>query len=172
MSATHKIPRVSLPGIDEEDKDAAGRSAFVCYPLRGDSLSFYSKQYDRLFGLGKGWLEIPPDEAAAYMGGRLGIEPAREGDQNAYVSRRARRIAERIFPLPGRGKGPLHHYFSELFDWNEPPLFKNFLRIDVDASELRIRCFAATGCLEHETNPPMEDEVRIPINPARWRARS
>ena len=59
MSATHKIPRVSLPGIDEEDKGTGGRSAFVCYPRRGDSLSFYSKQYDRLFGLGRGWLEIP-----------------------------------------------------------------------------------------------------------------
>jgi hypothetical protein len=46
MSATHKIPRVSLPGIDEEDKDEEGKSGFVCYPRRGDSLSFYSKLYD------------------------------------------------------------------------------------------------------------------------------
>ena len=167
MSATHKIPRISLPGIDEEEKDEEGKSNFVCYPRRGDSLSFYSEQYDRLFGLGKGWLEIPPDEAAAYMGDRLGIEPAREGGQNAYVSRRARRIAERIFPLPGRGKGPLHHYFSELFDWNEPPLFKNFLRIDVRGSEVRILCFAATGCLDHEKNPPVEDEVKISLEPPR-----
>jgi hypothetical protein len=170
MSATHKIPRVSLPGIDEEDEDEEGKSGFVCYPRRGDSLSFYSKLYDRRFGLGKGWLEIPPDEAAAYMGERLGIEPAREGDQNAYVSRRARRIAERIFPLPGRGRGPLHHYFSEFFDWNEPPLFKNFLRVDVRRSELRICCFAATGCLEHERKPPVEDEVRIFLEPPRLRS--
>jgi hypothetical protein len=165
MSATHKIPRVSLPGIDEEDKDDEGTCGFICYPRRGDSLSFYSKLYDRRFGLGKGWLEIPPDEAAAYMGERLGIEPARESDQNAYISRRARRIAGRIFPLPGRGRGPLHHFFSEFFDWNEPPLFKNFLRVDVRGSELRIRCFAATGCLDHEKNPPLEDEVKIPLEP-------
>jgi hypothetical protein len=65
MSATHKIRKVSLPGIDEEDRDEEGKSSFVCYPRRGDSLSFYSKQYDRLFGFGKGWLEIAPDEAAA-----------------------------------------------------------------------------------------------------------
>ena len=167
MSATHKIPRVSLPGIDEEDKDEEGKGGFVCYPRRGDSLSFYSKLYDRRFGFGKGWLEIPPDEAAAYMGERLGIEPAREGDQNAYVSRRARRIAERIFPLPGRGRGLLHHFFSEFFDWNEPPLFKNFLRIDVRGSELTICCFAATGCLDHEKNPPVEDEVKISLEPPR-----
>src|ERR671910_2489061 len=148
MSGTHKISRVSLPGINEEDKDEEGKSGFVCYPRRGDSLSFYSKLYDRLFGFGEGWLEIPPDEAAAYMGERLGIAPAREGDQNAYISRRTRRLAERIFPLPGRGRGPLHHYFSEFFDWNDPPLFKNFLQVDVRAGELNICCFAATGCLE------------------------
>jgi hypothetical protein len=165
MSATHKIRKVSLPGIDEEVKDEEGMSSFVCYPRRGDSLSFYSKLYDRRFGLGKGWLEIPPNEAAAYMGERLGIKPAREKDQNAYVSRRARRLAERIFPLPGRGKGLLHHFFSEFFDWNEPPLFKNFLRIDVREGELTIRCFAATGCLDHEKQPPMEDEVRISLEP-------
>lgn len=116
---------------------------------------------------GKGWLEIPPDEAAAYMGERLGIEPAREGDQNAYISRRARRIAERIFPLPGRGHGLLRHFFSEFFDWNELPLFKNFLRIDVRGSELTICCFAATGCLDHEKNPPVEDEVKISLEPPR-----
>jgi hypothetical protein len=112
-------------------------------------------------------LEIPPDEAAAYMGERLGIKPVREKDQDAYVSRHARRLAERIFPLPGRGRGPLHHYFSEFFDWNEPPLFKNFLRLDVREGDLTICCFAATGCLDHEKNPPVEDKVRIPLDPLR-----
>jgi hypothetical protein len=109
-------------------------------------------------------LEIPPDEAAAYMGERLGIKPVREKDQDSYVSRRARRLAERIFPLPGRGRGPLHHYFSEFFDWNEPPLFKNFLRLDVREGVLTICCFAATGCLDHEKNAPVEDKVRIPLD--------
>ncbi len=155
MSATHRIPKVDLSGVTEDD--------FVCYPRRGDSLSFYSGLYDRRFGLGRGRLEIAPDEAAAYMAGRLGIQPARPGDRGAYVSSRVRRVAERIFPLPGRGKGPLHHLFSEFFDWNEPPLFKNFLRIDASDGELRIRCFAATGCAEHEQDPPLEDEVRIPL---------
>jgi hypothetical protein len=155
MSATHRIPKISLNGVGEDD--------FVCYPRRGDSLSFYSKQYDRRLGFGKGWLEIPPDEASAYMGERLGITPEREGDRKTYVSDRTRRVAEWIFPLPGRGKGPFHHYFSEFFDWNEPPLFKNFLRIDVSKRELRVRCFAATGCREHEENPPVEDEVKIKL---------
>ncbi len=155
MHATHKIPKVELDGVDEDD--------FVCYPRRGDSLSFYSKLYDREFGLGKGWLEIPPDEAAAYMGERLGIAPEREEDRKAYISRRTRRLAKWIFPLPGRGRGFLHYYFSEFFDWNDPPLFKNFLRIDASESELQIRCCAATGCLEHEKNPPVEDEIKIKL---------
>ncbi len=112
-------------------------------------------------------MEIAPDEAAAYMARRLGIAPARAGEENPYVGERARRIAERILPLPGRGRGLLHHFFSEFFDWNEPPLFKNFLRIDVRGSELTICCFAATGCLDHEKNPPVEDEVKISLEPPR-----
>ena len=31
-------------------------------------------------------------------------------------------------------------------------------------TELTIRCFAATGCLDHEKKPPVEDEVRIPLD--------
>lgn len=153
MSATHRIPKVDLPGVGEDD--------FVCYPRRGDSLSFYSKLYDRRLALGKGWLEIAPDEAAKYMGERLGIEPARPGDRRRQVSKRTRRVADWIYPLPGSGRALYHHFFSEFFDWNDPPLFKNFLRIDASESEVRIRCFAATGCAEHEGDPPVEDEMRI-----------
>lgn len=167
MSATHKIPHVSLPGIEETGNEGAPdeerRNPFVCYPRRGDSLSFYSKLYDRLFSRGRGVFELSPDEAAAYMSERLAIPAARTGDRNAYVTKRARRVAEKIFPLPGRGRGPFHHLFSEIFDWNDPPLFKNFLRLDVSENELRIRCFAATGCLEHEKDPPVEDDIRIKL---------
>ena len=157
MSATHRIPKVDLPGVGEDD--------FVCYPRRGDSLSFYSKLYDRRLASGKGWLEIAPDEAAKYMAERLGIEPTRPKDRGRHVSRRTRRVADWIYPLPGSGRALYHHFFSEFFDWNEPPLFKNFLRVDASHSELRIRCFAATGCAEHEGNPPLEDEVRISLEP-------
>jgi hypothetical protein len=27
---------------------------------------------------------------------------------------------------------------------------------------LRLRCFAATGCAEHEADPPVEDDIVIP----------
>ena len=155
MSATHRIPKVDLGGVGEDD--------FVCYPRRGDSLSFYSKLYDRRLSLGRGWLEIAPGEAAKYMAERLGIEPARPEDRGTHVSRRTRRVADWIYPLPGSGRALYHHFFSEFFDWNEPPLFKNFLQIDASKNEIRIRCFAATGCAEHEEEPPVEDELRISL---------
>jgi hypothetical protein len=89
------------------------------------------------------------------------IAPEREENQKAYVSTRTRHTAEWIFSLWGRGRGPLHHYFSEFFDWNDPPLFKNFLRIYAFGSALYIYCFPATGCSEHEENPSVEDEIKI-----------
>lgn len=155
MSATHRIPKVDLDGVGEDD--------FVCYPRRGDSLSFYSGLYDRRFAFGRGWLEIAPGEAAKYMAERLEIEPTRPEDRGTHVSGRTRRVAGWIYPLPGSGRNLYHHFFSEFFDWNEPPLFKNFLRIDASSSEVRIRCFAATGCAEHEGNPPVEDEVKVSL---------
>jgi hypothetical protein len=157
MHATHKIPKIELDGVDESD--------FVCYPRRGDSLSFYSNLYDRRLGFGKGWFRILPDQAAAYMGERLRITPEREGDQKTYVSERTAGLPSGSFRC--RGRGLLHHYFSEFFDWNDPPLFKSFLRLDASRSELRIRCFAARGCLEHEENPPMEDDIRIELGSPR-----
>jgi hypothetical protein len=155
MHATHKIPRVELPGVGEQD--------FRCYPLRGDSLSLYSKLYDRRLGFGRGRLVIPPDQAAAIMAERLGIAPTRSSAETVTVTAQARRAAGIVFPLPGRGRGALHLPFSEFFDWNEPPLFKSFLRLDVEPGELRIRCFGATGCRGQEQSPPVEDEVRIEL---------
>jgi hypothetical protein len=155
MHATHKIPRIDLPGVSEDD--------FRCYPLRGDSLSLYSKLYDRKLGFGFRKLAIPPDEAAVIMAERLGCTPTRSTAGDVTVSARSRRAASVVFPLPGRGRGALHLPFSEFFDWNDPPLFKQFLRVDAGPGELSIRCFAATGCLGQEENPPIEDEVLIAL---------
>jgi Calcineurin-like phosphoesterase len=88
MHETHKIPRVCLPGVDEDN--------FVCYPRRGDSLSLFSKLYDRKLGFGRGYFEIRPDEASILMAERLGIEPERDGDKLSVVPDRARRAAEKI----------------------------------------------------------------------------
>lgn len=44
-----------------------------------------------------------------------------------------------------------------------PPFFKSFLRLDVAPEEVRLRCFAATGNRAQELDPPVEDEVVIPL---------
>lgn len=161
MHETHKIPRVRLPGVDEGD--------FVCYPRRGDSLSLFSKLWDRKLGFGRGYFEIRPDEAGALMGERLGVRPARAGDRRTVVPDRSRRAAEKILPLPGRARGPLHDLLSVFFDWNEAPMFKSFLRVDATENALRLRCHAATGCFEHEEHPPLEDEVVAERSGGAWR---
>lgn len=160
MHETHKIPRVRLPGVDEDD--------FVCYPRRGDSLSLFSKLWDRKLGFGRGYFEIRPDEAAALMGERLGVRPTRVGDRRTIVPERSRRAAEKILPLPGRARGPLHDLFAVFFDWNEAPMFKSFLRVEADKNTLRLRCHAATGCFEHEDHPPLEDEVVAERSGTAW----
>jgi Calcineurin-like phosphoesterase len=155
MHATHQIPRVDVAGVDESD--------FRCYPLRGDSLSFYSQLYDRRLRAG-GRLEISPTQAAAYMSERVGegTSPRLSGTR-VPVERRTKIVAWLLDRLPvGRA---FHKLFSEFSDWDHPPFFKSFLRIDVTASRVRLRCFAATGCLEHEIDPPLEDEVVISLPP-------
>ena len=152
MNATHLIPRVTVGGVDEDD--------FRCYPLRGDSLSFYSLLYDRRLHL-RGLLAISPNQAAAYMAEKYGLVPVRPEARGVHVSRHTRRAARIMRSLPaGRF---FHHWFSEFSDWDHPPFFKSFLRLDVGPEAVRIRCHAATGCREHELDPPVEDEVTIPL---------
>jgi hypothetical protein len=87
------------------------------------------------------------------------IDPTRESDRDVEITKQAWRAARAVLPLPGRGVGLLHDNFSELLDWNDPPppLFKSFLRVDAREGEVTIRCFAATGCSEHQDDPPLED---------------
>jgi len=157
---THSLPRVSLPGVDEAD--------VRLYPLRGDSLSYYAKRYGDWWARRRGRgrraadLALDPDVAAALMAERLGLEPVRPGARTARVDDRARRAAARVFPLSGyRG---LDRFFSEYWDADDPPLFKSFVRVDVADRALRLRCFAATGCGEHEADPPVEDDVVVPLS--------
>jgi hypothetical protein len=44
-----------------------------------------------------------------------------------------------------------------------PPFFKSFLRLDVTPEAVRLRCFGATGRRAQEVDPPVEDEVTIPL---------
>jgi hypothetical protein len=151
MHATHQIEKVDLPGVKEAD--------FRCYPLRGDSLARYSQLYGaRLHA--RRLLRLEPAEASAYLAELMQMQPTRPGPR-PKLSRRARWAGKLIQPLPAtRG---FHKFVSEAFDWNEPPMFKSFLRLDATESELTVRCFGVSGCAETEHNPPVEDEFTIAL---------
>lgn len=167
MNETHKIPNIDQSGLE-----GVSEAAFRCYPLRGDSLSIFSRNYGRLLSFGRigHWLGfgrlllrfwfIPPDQAAAIMAERLGLTPTRATAALVRVTRRARRVAGWLFPLPGQVHGLLQPFYTELLDWNDPPMFKSFLRLEASADEVTITCFVATGCLAQEQEPPIEDAVR------------
>ncbi len=156
MHATHTIPRVDAGGVHEDD--------FKCYPLRGDSLSFYSLLYSRRLRL-RG-LYITPEEGLALMSRQIGNTPPRP-TPGAPIGARVKWAARLLggWPMPFRlpvGR-VFHRYISELSDWDTPPFFKSFLHLSVTGDTLRLRCFAATGCLPQEEEPPLEDEVEIPL---------
>jgi hypothetical protein len=176
MNATHRIANIDRKGLN-----GVGEAEFRCYPLRGDSLSLFSRNYGRLLSLGHlgHWLGfgrlllrfwfIEPDQAAAIIAKRLGLPTTRPSAREVRVSRRARLVAAWISPLWGSVHGLLQPYYSELLDWNDPPMFKNFLRLEASSETVSITCYTATGCLEHESNPPIEDTVRaLPGDDGRW----
>jgi len=90
----------------------------------------------------------------------LDLELTRPEDR-VTLSRRARLAARLIQPAPSQ-RG-FQRFVSEAFDWNDPPMFKSFLRIDASKAEVRIRCFGVSGCRETEHDPPVEDEFTIRI---------
>jgi Calcineurin-like phosphoesterase len=158
MHDTHGIDNIDATEVG----GAVGEADFRCYPLRGDCLSRYSVLYGRKLRLigGERLLSIRPDAAAAIMAKRLGLAPTRASARQVRPSWRERLSAAMLLRLPARGKRGLHLPFSTWLDWNEPPMFKSFLRFDVDDGQLTIRCFAATGCAAQEADPPVEDTLR------------
>ncbi len=77
------------------------------------------------------------------------------------LSRRARIAARLLQPAPA--KHGFHRFASEYFDWNDPPFFKQFLRLDADAERLRVRCFGVSGCARASADPPVEDEFTVHV---------
>lgn len=164
MHATHTIDKTKR--VPEE--------SFKAYPLRGDSLVFYSQLYGRRLrwlGLRK-FFDIAYPEAAAAIAQRIGYEPGRPVPEGVVAGPRVQLIAS-LLGVPG----PIGHLkwprlpvrqayqklFSETSDSDMPPFFKSFLRVDVTPGELRVRCYGATGCRSHELAPPVEDEFRISL---------
>jgi hypothetical protein len=163
MHATHTIPRVNIANVTESD--------FRCYPLRGDSLAFYSRQYGRRLRLRR-FFTLTEAEATAVVAERLGIAPTRPHGEPVRVTRRVRLVAS----LLGAGRRsdrraglrlPVRKIYTQLFSPSSatysPPFFKSFLRLDVTPEAIRLRCFAATGNRAQEVDPPVEDEVTIPL---------
>ena len=147
--ATHQIGRVAVGGVTEAD--------FRCYPLRSDSLARFSQLYDRRLAGGHGRLVLTPAEAATYLSELLEMEPTREA--HVLLSLRAQIAARLLQPAPA--KHGFHRFASEFFDWNDPPFFKQFLRLDADGGRLRVRCFGVSGCKHANEEAPVEDEFTV-----------
>ena len=157
MHQTHTMPNLDTV---EKLQGKVSEADMRCYPLRGDSLARYSQLYGHKFRrVGGRKLVIPEKEARLIVAERIGVTPTRPVAGDVEVSDRSRRAAKVLFKLPARGRGPLHLPFSEWLDWNEPPMFKHFLRFDVAPEEVRIQCFAVSGCGDAETQPPREDHL-------------
>jgi hypothetical protein len=150
MHPTHQIPNIDQTGLF-----GASEGSFRCYPLRGDSLSFYSQLYDKKF---PGSWYLTPSEAAAYLADRLRITPTKPDLPAVSIGPELRRRGSQVFPLPGQLRGPWHMLFAEFFDWNHPPLFKHLLHLKCSNTELSISCMPATGCIGPRPPKP-EDEV-------------
>ncbi|WP_406375919.1 metallophosphoesterase [Streptomyces sp. NBC_00647] len=164
MHATHTIPRVRVAQVAEED--------FRCYPLRGDSLAFYSRLYGRRLRMRR-FFTLTEAEATAVIARRLGIPPTRAQGTPVRVTLRMRLVAG-LLGAGGRPdrtsrlRLPVRKAYTQLFSPGSatysPPFFKCFLRLDVTPSSVHLRCHSATGTLDHEIDPPVEDEVTIPLS--------
>ncbi|MFF7045718.1 metallophosphoesterase family protein [Streptomyces massasporeus] len=163
MHATHTIPRVNVAGVTEQD--------FRCYPLRGDSLAFYSRLYGRRLRLRR-FFTLTEAEATAVIAERLGIKPTRAPGGPTRITRRVRLVAGllgtgRRPDKASRFRLPVRKIYTSLFSPSSatysPPFFKCFLRLDVSPEAVRLRCHAATGNRAQEVAPPVEDEVTIPL---------
>lgn len=164
MHATHTIPRVSVANVTEQD--------FRCYPLRGDSLAFYSGLYGRRLRLRR-FFTLTEAEAMAVIAERLGIPPTRTQGAPVRVTRRVRLVAGLLGAggrpdRTSRFRLPVRKIYTQLFSPGSatysPPFFKCFLRLDVTPEAVRLRCFAATGNRAQEIDPPVEDDVTIPLS--------
>ncbi|MFH0519955.1 metallophosphoesterase family protein [Streptomyces sp. M41] len=164
MHATHTIPRVDVGDVTEKD--------FRCYPLRGDSLAFYSRLYGRRLRMRR-FFTLTEAQAAAVVAERLGIPLTRAQGRTPRITWRIRLVAAllgagRRPDRTARFRLPVRKIYTQLFSPGSatysPPFFKCFLRLDVTPETVRLRCYAATGNRAQEVDPPVEDDITIPLN--------
>lgn len=151
MHATHGIRPVNIHGVTEEE--------FRCYPLRRDSLARFSQVIDRrLFG-GRGLTAVVPTVAARYF------------EDRGIVSAKAERVVAERMSWGERFKTALvrripagrlfHRFGSEAFSFDDPPFFKQFLRLDVTDRAVTVSCLGVTGCAGSEDTPTVEDRFTV-----------
>jgi hypothetical protein len=164
MTSTHQLAKVDRPDVDE--------STWMVYPTRGDSLRAYSiillRKLRRLtpWRGGRPVRGIPADEAAAIVSQRHGLDLVAElargdgaGDPSAIkVSRRSRLLASVIYPLRGWFTA---EKISEALDWDDPPFFKNFVRVDVTADRVTLTSYGVTGLERDVAEPAVIDRIEI-----------
>ncbi len=153
MHATHRIPPVDINGVDE--------STFRCYPLRRDSLARFSQVIDERLSGGSGRIAIDAVAAGRYYEQR-GVTTSRCNRPVAGRLSLGERIKAGIIQRIPAGRF-FHRVGSEVFDFDQPPFFKQFLRIDANGREITVSCFGVTGCAGTEHAPPVEDRFTIPL---------
>jgi hypothetical protein len=163
MHATHLIPIMDpdrVFGVTEE--------TYKAYPLRRDSLAAYSRvvqgMIDKVLPASlRPRITVDDLQAARILHEKLDTplrRPAEppDGVTDGQVSNRQRWASRLILLIGGR---IFHRIFSPFCDWDDPPFFKHFLRIDIRKDGATIRCHAVTGCAEDEPNPPVEDTTEL-----------
>ncbi len=153
MHATHRIPPVNVKGVDE--------STFRCYPLRRDSLARFSQVINGRLSRGSGSMTIDAPMAGRYYEQR-GVSTARSDRPVAARLSLGERIKTEVLHRIPAGRF-FHRVGSEVFDFDEPPFFKQLLRIDADSDRITVLCFGVTGCAGTEGAPSVEDGFTIAL---------
>jgi hypothetical protein len=174
MHATHKISNIDgEDGLPAKLREKMGEGTTLSeqetrfFPARAWSLYWYA----RLLGPGKSEaLGLTYAEAGAAVGEELGLEPLDPAGRVLLERYRrdgwpprlrvVRALLYRRLPAPGK---LFQRFLLAIIDRNDPPMAKSFLRIDATQTQVRIRCFRATGWRPDEVAPPLEDEVTIRI---------
>jgi hypothetical protein len=118
---------------------------------------------------------VDPDVAARWIANRLALEPVRVAARTARIGWLARLRLQALLPPRRRFskllallRAPADFLLysttaSAIFDDDDPPLFKSFLRLDVDGDRLTITCLGVTGRERDAQRPAVEDRVEIDL---------
>ena len=120
----------------------------------------------------KGRRRINPNEAIAYVNARYGTHEAGTARAASTISGRTKRVGKLLLPRDGK-KRKINTAISEIGNADTPPMFKNFLCVEVseDKKTLVITCLGVTGWRAHDGHDghpiPVEDRVTIDLEVAR-----